>query len=138
MKEGWEIKKLGEIADVEYGFTDKSTEDGDFRYVRITDIDSNGELISTDKKYLKYSKEADVSTCVSNARFEYSERMESISQALSGMTLQGQQQSRYEAPRRSGLLRTLRAQWLQNGRRMCQYSDGTVMNIGVGVCPTSI
>ncbi|MBA4301004.1 MAG: restriction endonuclease subunit S [Cyclobacterium sp.] len=57
MKEGWEIKSLGEIADVEYGFTDKSTEEGDYRYVRITDIDNNGELISTGKKYLKHSKE---------------------------------------------------------------------------------
>jgi type I restriction enzyme S subunit len=59
MKQGWEIKSLSEIADVEYGFTDKSEEEGDYRYVRITDIDSNGELISTEKKYLKYSKEAE-------------------------------------------------------------------------------
>ncbi len=59
MKQGWERKSLGEIADVEYGFTDKSTEEGNYRYVRITDIDSNGELISTDKKYLKHSKEAE-------------------------------------------------------------------------------
>lgn len=59
MKQGWEMKKLGEIADVEYGFTDKATEEGNFRYVRITDIDSNGELISTEKKYLKHSKEAE-------------------------------------------------------------------------------
>lgn len=59
MKEGWEVKTLGEIADVEYGFTDKSTDKGDYRYVRITDIDNNGELISTEKKYLKYSKEAE-------------------------------------------------------------------------------
>jgi type I restriction enzyme S subunit len=58
MKQDWEIKSLGEIADVEYGFTDKSTGDGDYRYVRITDIDNNGELILTDKKYLKHSKEA--------------------------------------------------------------------------------
>lgn len=59
MKEGWEIKSLGEIADVEYGFTDKSTEEGDYRYVRITDIDNDGELISTEKKYVDYSKEAE-------------------------------------------------------------------------------
>lgn len=86
----------------------------------------------------KFSNEAQVSMCVSNAKVEYSQRMENISQALSGMTLQGQQQSGYVAPRRSSLMRTLRGQWLQNGSRMCQYSDGTVMNIGVGVCPTSI
>jgi type I restriction enzyme S subunit len=59
LPQGWEIKSLGEIADVEYGFTDKSTEVGDYRYVRITDIDNNGELVSTDKKYLKKSKEAE-------------------------------------------------------------------------------
>ncbi len=59
LPKGWEVKTLGEIADVEYGFTDKSTDEGDYRYVRITDIDNNGELVSTDKKYLKHSKEAE-------------------------------------------------------------------------------
>jgi type I restriction enzyme S subunit len=55
----WEEKTLGEIADVEYGFTDKSTEEGDFRYIRITDIDKNGELILEDKKYINHSIEAE-------------------------------------------------------------------------------
>ena len=55
--EGWVEKKLGEISDVTYGFTDKSVEVGDFRYVRITDIDNNGELISTGKKYIGSSKD---------------------------------------------------------------------------------
>ncbi|NOY47299.1 MAG: restriction endonuclease subunit S [Chlorobi bacterium] len=55
----WEEKKLGEIASVEYGYTDKSTTEGDFRYVRITDIDNNGKLVTLDKKYIKYSKEAE-------------------------------------------------------------------------------
>ena len=55
--EGWVEKKLGEISDVIYGFTDKSVEAGDFRYVRITDIDNNGELISTGKKYISSSKD---------------------------------------------------------------------------------
>lgn len=59
MKKGWETKSLGEIADVEYGFTDKSTDKGYYRYIRITDIDDNGELISTDKKYIKHTKEAE-------------------------------------------------------------------------------
>ena len=57
--EDWEVKTLGEIADVEYGYTDKSTEEGDYRYIRITDIDKNGELILDDKKYIKHSKEAE-------------------------------------------------------------------------------
>lgn len=55
----WEEKTLGEVADVEYGYTDKSIEEGDYRYVRITDIDKNGELILEDKKYIKHSKEAE-------------------------------------------------------------------------------
>lgn len=57
--EGWEEKKLGDIAGVEYGYTDKSEEEGDYRYIRITDIDKNGELILEDKKYIKRSKEAE-------------------------------------------------------------------------------
>jgi type I restriction enzyme, S subunit len=56
--EGWEEKTLGEIADVEYGFTDKSTDEGDYRYVRITDIDKNGELTTDNKKYVKSSNES--------------------------------------------------------------------------------
>ena len=59
LRDGWEINSLGDIADVQYGFTDKATEEGDYRYVRITDIDNNGELISTGKKYLKHSTEAE-------------------------------------------------------------------------------
>jgi type I restriction enzyme S subunit len=57
--EGWEERTLGEIADVEYGYTDKSSEEGDYRYIRITDIDKNGELILDDKKFIKHSKEAE-------------------------------------------------------------------------------
>jgi len=53
----WEVKKLGEVAEVTYGFTDKSSEEGDYRYVRITDIDNNGELEKSNKKYLKSSEE---------------------------------------------------------------------------------
>ena len=55
----WEEKMLGEVANVEYGYTDKSTEDGDYRYIRITDIDKNGELISGNKKYINHSKETE-------------------------------------------------------------------------------
>jgi len=53
----WVEKSLGEITNVTYGFTDKSTEEGDYRYVRITDIDKNGELIPTGKKYINSSKD---------------------------------------------------------------------------------
>ena len=53
----WVEKSLGEVANVTYGFTEKSNNEGDFRYVRITDIDKNGELIQTGKKYIKASKD---------------------------------------------------------------------------------
>ncbi len=57
--EAWETTTLGEVADVEYGFTDKSGSDGDFRYVRITDIDNNGELTKSNKKYISPPVEAE-------------------------------------------------------------------------------
>lgn len=50
---GWEEKSLGEVATVNYGYTDKSTSNGDFRYIRITDIDNNGELDKSGKVYVK-------------------------------------------------------------------------------------
>jgi hypothetical protein len=28
--------------------------------------------------------------------------------------------------------------WFQNGNQMCEYSDGTVLNVGGRTCPTSI
>jgi hypothetical protein len=86
----------------------------------------------------KYTNEIAIEMCVSNARADYRQSMDNLSQSLSGMTLQGQQQGGYAAPQSRGLIRTLRRQWVQNGNRMCQYSDGTVMNIGVGVCRPSI
>lgn len=30
------------------------------------------------------------------------------------------------------------AQWVQNGQQMCKYDNGTILNIGVGVCPMQI
>ena len=57
--EDWEEKTLGDIANVTYGYTAKSFEEGDYRYVRITDIDNNGELISSGKKYIKATKDSE-------------------------------------------------------------------------------
>ncbi len=58
MKIGWETKTIGEIASIEYGYTDKTLNEADYRYVRITDIDKNGELTIGDKKYVKHTKES--------------------------------------------------------------------------------
>ncbi len=56
-RESWEEKKLGEIANVEYGFTCKAKSRGDFRYVRITDTGKDGLLTQNNKVYLDKSKE---------------------------------------------------------------------------------
>jgi type I restriction enzyme S subunit len=55
--DGWEEKTLGKIATFEYGYTDKAKEKGDLRYIRITDIDSEGNLTNINKVYLTSSKE---------------------------------------------------------------------------------
>ena len=54
----WEEKKLGEIAEIEYGFTDKAKVKGDFRYIRITDIDNEGLLSDREKVYINSNVEA--------------------------------------------------------------------------------
>jgi len=30
------------------------------------------------------------------------------------------------------------AQWYENGNQMCKYSNGTVLNVGIRLCPLSI
>lgn len=29
-------------------------------------------------------------------------------------------------------------QWVERGQRFCKYSNGTVLNVGVSLCPLSI
>lgn len=54
--EGWEEKKLEEIVELMYGFTEKSKSEGDYRYIRITDIDSEGLLCPNGKVYVGKSE----------------------------------------------------------------------------------
>src|ERR1043166_4122384 len=54
-----EFKKLGEIASFEYGYTAAASEQGEFRYIRITDIDEQGNISQKDKKYVDLANEAD-------------------------------------------------------------------------------
>jgi type I restriction enzyme M protein len=54
----WEIVELGDIAKPEYGFTEKAKEEGSARFIRITDIGSDGKLINTDAKFIDLTKEA--------------------------------------------------------------------------------
>ena len=48
----WEVKKLGDIINPQYGYTAAAKDDGKFRFIRITDIDDAGELRNGDKKYV--------------------------------------------------------------------------------------
>ncbi len=57
--EDWEEKKLGEVAELQYGYTDKAKTQGDFRFIRITDIDVDGNLEYKNKMYIDYSKDAE-------------------------------------------------------------------------------
>ena len=45
----------------EYGFTERAKDDGNARFIRITDIGSDGKLIETDAKYIDLTKEAEKS-----------------------------------------------------------------------------
>jgi len=47
-----EWKTLGEVAEFKYGFTDRAKDEGNVRFIRITDIDENGKLRVNDSKFL--------------------------------------------------------------------------------------
>lgn len=53
----WEMKELGDICDFQYGYTDSAKEKGEYRYIRITDIDENGLLRMGEEKYISKTKE---------------------------------------------------------------------------------
>ena len=55
----WEEKKLGEFAEIEYGYTDKAKAEGDFRYIRITDIDNEGLLSDKEKVFISSNVDAE-------------------------------------------------------------------------------
>ncbi|MEZ5009553.1 MAG: hypothetical protein R2753_15515 [Chitinophagales bacterium] len=49
--------ELGEVANPEYGFTEKAKDEGNARFIRITDGRSDGKLITTDE-YINLTKAA--------------------------------------------------------------------------------
>ena len=51
-------KTLGELATFTYGYTDKAKDVGAVRFIRITDIDDNGYLNPSDKKYVDLTEES--------------------------------------------------------------------------------
>jgi type I restriction enzyme S subunit len=48
---------LGQVAEFKYGFTDRAKDEGDVRFVRITDIDENGKLRANNNKFLNLTEE---------------------------------------------------------------------------------
>jgi restriction endonuclease S subunit len=50
---------LGDIATFEYGYTISATDRGEFRLIRITDIDEYGNIWDKDIKYVDLANEAD-------------------------------------------------------------------------------
>ena len=52
------IYKMDEIAKFVYGYTDKAKDDGDTRFIRITDINEQGVLKQEDIKYINMNEEA--------------------------------------------------------------------------------
>ena len=55
--ESWEKVKLSEIATMKYGLGESALEKGDYRFIRISDINSSGLLKSNDKKFINISKD---------------------------------------------------------------------------------
>ena len=50
--------KIAELAKPEYGFTEKAQEQGDARFIRITDISERGTLRSDDPKFIALTSKA--------------------------------------------------------------------------------
>ena len=56
---GYEMKRLGEVINTQYGYTSKAKNSGSIRYLRITDITEEGKLKDRDKKYINSNKEVE-------------------------------------------------------------------------------
>jgi type I restriction enzyme M protein len=54
----WPVVELDEITKPEYGFTEKAAEQGDARFIRITDISEDGTLREEDPKFITLTREA--------------------------------------------------------------------------------
>ena len=54
----WPVVELGEVCAPEYGYTAKAADQGDARFVRITDISEEGYLRSNDPKFIDVTDDA--------------------------------------------------------------------------------
>ena len=55
-KKNWEIKKMVDLINPQYGYTTSAKDSGNYRFIRITDIGNEGELRDSDKKYVAISQ----------------------------------------------------------------------------------
>ena len=55
--EEWEMVKLGDVATLQYGYTASAKDEGEVRFIRITDISENGTLLQLSPKYIDISEE---------------------------------------------------------------------------------
>ena len=56
---GYADVRLDDIARFSYGYTDTAKEQGDTRFIRITDIDENGHLKPYDAKYITLTSDSE-------------------------------------------------------------------------------
>ncbi len=56
VRANWKEKKIKEISKLSYGIGEAAQENGNYRIVRITDIDKSGLLKETEKKYINIKK----------------------------------------------------------------------------------
>lgn len=58
IKSKWDIVKIEEIASTQYGYTDKATDSGKIRYLRITDLNDDGHInLHNEAKFVSPSDE---------------------------------------------------------------------------------
>ncbi len=55
----WEMVELGKVAKPQYGFTERAKDEGNVRFIRITDIGADGRLLTSGIKYIDFTKEAE-------------------------------------------------------------------------------
>lgn len=54
----YDLVRIGQIASTQYGFTDKATDQGETRYLRITDLNDDGSInLNNEAKYINASDE---------------------------------------------------------------------------------
>lgn len=56
----WALKRIGEIAETQYGFTDKASDKGQIRYLRITDLNDDGTInLKNDARFINPTEETE-------------------------------------------------------------------------------